>query len=213
LKNSKNNIVNLEGKLAEAEKNARLRDLEIEREKSKNDFHGVDQKEIDQAIQTVSKAAGGKEVYFGIKKSPKSKVKFVQINQPNLGYLMEKEYFKSEEMKFLFRIMPYIAFRSNCIVDDINTKNAIPVTQVELAKKIGSSQPTVNRLVKQLIDKGIIAKAETGREGVSARSYALFLNPNIIYSGDRDDVNETLQMIFKKVNLKSVFKNLPHKIC
>ncbi|WP_420743570.1 winged helix-turn-helix transcriptional regulator [Priestia aryabhattai] len=213
MKNSKNNIVNLEGKLAEAEKNARLRDLEIEREKSKNDFHGVDQKEIDQAIQTVSKAAGGKEVYFGIKKSPKSKVKFVQINQPNLGYLMEKEYFKSEEMKFLFRIMPYIAFRSNCIVDDINTKNAIPVTQVELAKKIGSSQPTVNRLVKQLIDKGIIAKAETGREGVSARSYALFLNPNIIYSGDRDDVNETLQMIFKKVNLKSVFKNLPHKIC
>jgi response regulator of citrate/malate metabolism len=213
LKNTKNNIVNLEGKLAEAEKNARLRDLEIEREKSKNDFHGVDQKEIDQAIQTVSKAAGGKEVYFGIKKSPKSKVKFVQINQPNLGYLMEKEYFKSEEMKFLFRIMPYIAFRSNCIVDDINTKNAIPVTQVELAKKIGSSQPTVNRLVKQLIDKGIIAKAETGREGVSARSYALFLNPNIIYSGDRDDVNETLQMIFKKVNLKSVFKNLPHKIC
>ncbi|WP_241771324.1 winged helix-turn-helix transcriptional regulator [Priestia megaterium] len=213
MKNSKNNIVNLEGKLAEAEKNARLRDLEIEREKSKNDFHGVDQKEIDQAIQTVSKAAGGKEVYFGIKKSPKSKVKFVQINQPNLGYLMEKEYFKSEEMKFLFRIMPYIAFRSNCIVDDINIKNAIPVTQVELAKKIGSSQPTVNRLVKQLIDKGIIAKAETGREGVSARSYALFLNPNIIYSGDRDDVNETLQMIFKKVNLKSVFKNLPHKIC
>lgn len=213
MKNTKNNIVNLEGKLAEAEKNARLRDLEIEREKSKNDFHGVDQKEIDQAIQTVSKAAGGKEVYFGIKKSPKSKVKFVQINQPNLGYLMEKEYFKSEEMKFLFRIMPYIAFRSNCIVDDINTKNAIPVTQVELAKKIGSSQPTVNRLVKQLIDKGIIAKAETGREGVSARSYALFLNPNIIYSGDRDDVNETLQMIFKKVNLKSVFKNLPHKIC
>jgi hypothetical protein len=213
LENSKNNIVNLEGKLAEAEKNARLRDLEIEREKSKNDFHGVDQKEIDQAIQTVSKAAGGKEVYFGIKKSPKSKVKFVQINQPNLGYLMEKEYFKSEEMKFLFRVMPYIAFRSNCIVDDINTKNAIPVTQVELAKKIGSSQPTVNRLVKQLIDKGIIAKAETGREGVSARSYALFLNPNIIYSGDRDDVNETLQMIFKKVNLKSVFKNLPHKIC
>lgn len=213
MKNTKNNIVNLEGKLAEAEKKARLRDLEIEREKSKNDFHGVDQKEIDQAIQIVSKAAGGKEVYFGIKKSPKSKVKFVQINQPNLGYLMEKEYFKSEEMKFLFRIMPYIAFRSNCIVDDINTKNAIPVTQVELAKKIGSSQPTVNRLVKQLIDKGIIAKAETGREGVSARSYALFLNPNIIYSGDRDDVNETLQMIFKKVNLKSVFKNLPHKIC
>lgn len=213
MENSKNNIVTLEGKLAEAEKNARLRDLEIESEKSKNDFYGVDQKEIDQAIQTVSKAAGGKEVYFGIKKSPKSKVKFVQINQPNLGYLMEKEYFKSEEMKFLFRIMPYIAFRSNCIVDDINTKNAIPVTQVELAKKIGSSQPTVNRLIKQLIDKGIIAKAETGREGVSARSYALFLNPNIIYSGDRDDVNETLQMIFKKINLKSVFKNLPHKIC
>ncbi|MFE7084268.1 winged helix-turn-helix transcriptional regulator [Priestia megaterium] len=199
--------------LQSAESRAKLRDLENQREKFKNDFHGVDQKEIDQAIQTVSKAAGGKEVYFGIKKSPKSKVKFVQINQPNLGYLMEKEYFKSEEMKFLFRIMPYIAFRSNCIVDDINIKNAIPVTQVELAQKIGSSQPTVNRLVKQLIDKGIIAKAETGREGVSARSYALFLNPNIIYSGDRDDVNETLQMIFKKVNLKTIFKNLPYKIC
>ncbi|MDF2052754.1 winged helix-turn-helix transcriptional regulator (plasmid) [Priestia megaterium] len=199
--------------LQSAENKARLRDFENEREKSKNDFYGVDQEEIDQAIQTVSKAAGGKEVYFGIKKSPKSKVKFVQINQLNLGYLMEKEYFKNEEMKFLFRVMPYIAFRSNCIVDDITKKNAIPITQAELAKKIGSSQPTVNRLIKQLIDKGIIAKAETGREGVSARSYALFLNPNIIYSGDRDDVNETLQMIFKKINIKPLFRNLPEKIC
>ncbi|MGG2091159.1 hypothetical protein ABFY59_30330 [Priestia aryabhattai] len=53
--------------LQSAENKARLRDFENEREKSKNDFYGVDQEEIDQAIQTVSKAAGGKEVYFGIK--------------------------------------------------------------------------------------------------------------------------------------------------
>ena len=57
---------------------------------------------------------------------------------------------KTEEMKFLYRVMPYIAFRSNCIVDDINKKNAIPITQAELAKKIGSSQPTVNRFNKAI---------------------------------------------------------------
>lgn len=38
---------------------------------------------------------------------------------------MEKEYFKNEEMKFLFRIMFYIVFCFNCIVDDISKKNVI----------------------------------------------------------------------------------------
>ncbi|MFE4525773.1 winged helix-turn-helix transcriptional regulator [Cytobacillus firmus] len=192
------NVVNF----SEAERKARLRDLENEKV--------LTEEEMQQANDLQAKA-NSRGMKLVPEKKVKSKVRFVQIIQDNIGYLMETDYLKNEEIKFLFRIMPYIAFRSNCIVDDIHRKDPTPITQSEIAQKIGSSQPTVNRLTNQLIDKGIIAKAETAKDGANARSYALFLNPNIVFCGDRDNVNETLIAMFKKANRK--LKNLPQMIC
>ncbi|PEM40143.1 MarR family transcriptional regulator [Bacillus pseudomycoides] len=187
---------------SQAERNARLRDIENSRILSEEEM------QLANELQAKASSRGMKLVP---ERKVRSKVKFVQIIQDNLGYMMETEYLKNEEIKFLFRVMPYVAFRSNCIVDDIHKKDSVPMTQVDIAKVLGSSKQTINRIVNQLIDKGIMAKAESGKDDFNARSYALFLNPNIIYCGDRDEVNETLQAIFKRANKK--LKNLPQRIC
>lgn len=186
----------------QAERNSRLRDIENSKILSEEEM------QLANELQAKASSRGMKLVP---ERKVKSKVKFVQIIQDNLGYMMETEYLKNEEIKFLFRVMPYVAFRSNCIVADIHKKDSVPMTQVDIAKVLGSSKQTISRIVNQLLDKGIMAKAESGKDDFNARSYALFLNPNIIYCGDRDDVNETLQAMFKRANKQ--LKNLPQRIC
>ncbi|OTZ11027.1 hypothetical protein BK756_10875, partial [Bacillus thuringiensis serovar aizawai] len=63
----------------QVEKNARIRDFENEKEKFKQDHNGINQEEINQAMQVLSKATGGKEVFIGTKRSPQSRVKFAQF--------------------------------------------------------------------------------------------------------------------------------------
>ncbi|EOP48896.1 hypothetical protein IIW_05355, partial [Bacillus cereus VD136] len=70
----------------QAEQKARKRDLEIEQKRFEEEHHGMDQDAVDEALKVLSKATGGKEIYIGTKKSPQSKVRFVQILQENLNY-------------------------------------------------------------------------------------------------------------------------------
>ncbi|MEM4997712.1 helix-turn-helix domain-containing protein [Priestia sp. SB1] len=191
----------MEKALEAAERKARLRDIE--------NSQVLSQEELDLANQLQAKANAGKMKLVPEKKI-KNKAKFAQIIQPNWGYLFEIDYLKTEEYKFLNRVIPYIGFRSNCLVDDINKKSPVPLSQSDLAQKLGSSKPTVSRLVKQLIDKGIMSKAESGKDDVNARMYALYINPHIIYCGDRDNINETLQTMFRKT--PKALKKLPERL-
>jgi len=191
----------LEKALEAAERKARLRDIDNSKV--------LTQEELDLANQLQAKANAGKMKLVPEKKI-KNKAKFAQIIQPNWGYLFEIDYLKTEEYKFLNRVIPYIGFRSNCLVDDINKKSPVPLSQSDLAQKLGSSKPTVSRLVKQLIDKGIMSKAESGKDDVNARMYALYINPHIIYCGDRDNINETLQTMFRKT--PRALKKLPERL-
>ncbi|MED3866130.1 helix-turn-helix domain-containing protein [Priestia megaterium] len=191
----------MEKALEAAERKARLRDIDNSKV--------LTQEELDLANQLQAKANAGKMKLVPEKKV-KNKAKFAQIIQPNWGYLFEIDYLKTEEYKFLNRVIPYIGFRSNCLVDDINKKSPVPLSQSDLAQKLGSSKPTVSRLVKQLIDKGIMSKAESGKDDVNARMYALYINPHIIYCGDRDNINETLQTMFRKT--PKALKKLPERL-
>ncbi len=200
----KNNVIGLN----EANRNARKRDLKNEKEKLKQDYHGIDQEEVKRAMETLSKATGGKEIFIGTKRSPQSKVRFVQLIQDNWNYALETGFFTDEEMLFLLRIQRFLQFKSNCIVDDIHSRSAVPMTQKQIADRLGTSAPKVSRIVNGLVEKGVIIKANGHKaEGVKARTYALFINPNIIYSGERDKVETTLQALF--INAKPLFKDFP----
>ncbi|ECP9029941.1 MarR family transcriptional regulator [Peribacillus frigoritolerans] len=191
------NIVNF----SESERKARLRDLE-------NDKILSDE-EMQQANDLQAKA-NSKGMRLVPEKKIKNNFRFAQLLQSNWGYLRMKKYLTSAEKNFLVDLVPNIGFLSNCIVDDPKKKNQTPLTQTEIADLLGIDKANVSKIVKRLIDKGVIARSETGVDGSNARAYALYVNPNIMYSGNKDEVNLTLQTMFKKQPKE--LKDLPERL-
>lgn len=201
------NVVNFN----EAERNARKRDFENEKEQFKSEHNGVDQEAVDDAMRLLSQATG-KDVYIGTKRSPQSKVRFVQTMQENLWFINQEKYLTNKEKVFLSDITPYIAFSSNCIVQDVKTKNPVPTNISELAKLIGITRANTSMSVNSLVKKGILAKTESGVEGNNAKAYSLFVNPHIMFAGDKDNVNESLKVMFRKSMKMPILKDLPNKL-
>ncbi|WP_230690674.1 MarR family transcriptional regulator [Bacillus thuringiensis] len=129
----------------------------------------------------------------------KNKAKFVQIIQDNWSYLQSISYLKNEEIVFLMSLIPFIGFGSNAIVDNPKKKQPLPLTQRELSKSLETSETKVSRVVKALYTKGIIARSESIVENSNVKSYALFINPHILYAGDRDNIEEGLKIQFIKI--------------
>ncbi|PYE87942.1 helix-turn-helix domain-containing protein [Bacillus sp. 196mf] len=198
-------------KFKQVEINARIRDLEMENEKFKQDHNEVSRAELEKAMETMAKATG-KELYIGTKKSPYLRVRFAQILQSNYEFLREKGYFTAKEKAFLMDIVSSIAFNSNCIVDDVKSKNPVPLNISELAKKIGLTRANTSLSVNSLVKKGILAKTESGIEGNNAKAYSLFVNPHIIYAGDKENINEALRSMFYKAMQIKLLKDLPDKL-
>ncbi|MED1559417.1 helix-turn-helix domain-containing protein [Bacillus paramycoides] len=196
----------------QAEQNAKKRDLELGQKRFEEEYHGVDQETLDEALKVLSKATGGKDVYIGTKKSPQSKVRFAQIIQENLKVLSNQDYLTLSEKGFLIDIMPYVSFHSNALVFDIKAKNTIPMNISELAKELKRPRDRINKVVNSLVKKGLLAKAESGIENNNVKSYSLFVNPHIIYAGDKDNVLEHLKVIFSKAMKMNVLKTLPNKL-
>ncbi|MFD0769058.1 MarR family transcriptional regulator [Bacillus sp. CGMCC 1.60114] len=195
----------------QAERNARKRDLEIENEKFKQDHNEVSKAELEKAMEIMAKATG-KELYIGTKRSPQSKVRFAQFMQENMKFLSKQEYLTLSEKGFLIDITPYISFYSNSIVFDVKAKNVVPMNISELAKELERPRDRISKLVNSLVKKGILAKAESGTEGSNAKAYSLFVNPHIIFAGDKDNVPEHLQVIFFKAMKMPILKQLPNKL-
>ncbi|PEB52067.1 hypothetical protein CON65_17980 [Bacillus pseudomycoides] len=187
--------------LKQSERNSRLRDIESSKILSEEEMYLANE------LQAKASSRGMKLVP---ERKVKNKAKFVQIIQQNIQYLFEIDYLTNAEKVFLLDISMCVGFLSNCLVSDINSKEQIPLTQRELAKKIGRHETKVSPLVRKLIDKGIIARSESGIDDNNVRAYALFVNPHIMFSGNRDEVNPTLKAMFKKV--PKPLKNLPIKL-
>ena len=186
-----------------AEAKARARELESQKV--------LTDEEIEIANELQAKAQSRGMILISERRH-KNKARFVQLLQSNLDYLRQHNYFTSEEKVFLFDIQPFVGFNSNAIVDDPKKKNPIPLNISQLAKALGRSRTTTSKVINKLVDKGILAKAESGIEGSNARAYALFVNPHILFSGDKDSVNETLKAMFAKAMRKKILKNLPDKL-
>ncbi|MCQ6530979.1 helix-turn-helix domain-containing protein [Bacillus mycoides] len=191
-------IINFE----EAEKNARLRDIENSKILSEEEMY------IANELQSKANLRGMKLVP---ERKIKNKAKFVQIIQDNWSYLQSISYLKNEEIVFLMSLIPFIGFGSNAIVDNPKKKQPLPLTQRELAKSLETSETKVSRVVKALYTKGIIARSESIVENSNVKSYALFINPHILYAGDRDNIEEGLKIQFIKIMRAKPLKDLPIK--
>jgi|SRR5581483_7463243 len=187
--------------LGQAEKNARLRDIQNGKILTEDELKLVNE------LQAKANARGMKLVP---ERKVKSRVKFAQFIQVNWDFLLDTNYLTDEQILFLVRIHRRIGFGSNCIVFDINQKDQIPMTQSDVAEFLKTSKAKVSRIVNQLMDKGIIVKALGMKEGVNARAYSLYINPNIIYCGDRDNVSAPLKTMFRRIPKE--LKQLPVKL-
>jgi len=188
-------------KFKDAEKKARLR--EIENEKI------LTVEELQKAAELQTKANSRGMILIPEKKV-KNRARFVQLIQENMAYLRDRKYLTTAEKNFLMDIVPNIEFLSNCIVDDCKKVSPTPVTQSDLAEILGKKKQNVNPIIKGLVDKGILARSESGLEDNNVRAYALFVNPHIMFSGDRDKVNPTLKAMFKKT--PNELKKLPVRL-
>lgn len=209
-KKCKKNILDF----GQAERNARERDFEIEKKKFKEEHRGIEKEDFECAMETLVRATG-KDIFIGTKRSPNSKVRFAQFLQKNLEYLREEEYLTTEEKAFLIDMQSNISMHSNAIVDDIMKKppNALNIQDISNVRR--SSRSRTSKIVNSLIKKGLLAKTISGdvKDTNQAKDYVLFVNPNIIYVGDRDDVEEHLILIFKNQMEKNlILQNLPQKL-
>lgn len=185
----------------QVEKNARLRDIEASKILSEEEMY------LANDLQAKANSKGMKLVP---ERKIKNNFRFAQLIQANWSYLREIKYLTSAEKTFLIDILSNIGFLSNCIVDDVQKKNPTPLNQQAIADLLGTYKPNVSRTVKKLVDKGVLCKAELGLEENNARAYSLFVNPNIIFSGNKDEVNQTLQAMFSKVPKE--LKKLPQRL-
>jgi len=189
--------------IQEAERKARLRDL------SQQDPSGFSIEDRNFVLGMVNKMFGD-DYYIGKKRKKNSKIAFVQIIQPNIQFLVRHCILTQAEKAFLIDISGYIDFRTNVIVDrDYNDVNIKKINNNELPKVanisfisdlVGMHRTSASRLMTSLKNKGVIATAETGMQTEDGRvctSRTWFVNPNIMYRGDKDDIDPTVQLIFR----------------
>ena len=171
---------------------------------------GIDEMQQQAALllNEIEIATGKTVALHNIK--PKSKVRFAQIIQENMHFLNANDVLSTAEKAFLFDITALIGFKTNALIKIVD-RLQMPLTQEEIAKLTGRTRPKVNQLIKGLIEKGILAKSESGLDG-NALSYAIFVNPNIILNGDKLEIEEGLKLKFRKPNKNKYLKDLPVKL-
>lgn len=194
MKKENNNVVNFN----KAEQNARLRDLQNER------ILTEDEMRLANELQAKANARGMKLIP---ERKVKNKAKFAQFIQENWSYLNTVKYLTPAEKTFILDIMPFVGFKTNCLVEDISAKAQMPLTQEALAQKIGKHKSDVSKLLKRLEKKYLIFRGQTGSEEYNAISHSIYINPNILYCGDRDNVSEHLFTMFPKPS--KVLKGIP----
>jgi hypothetical protein len=210
----KNNVVDFE----QAEKKARIRDQKVERlrDQLKIGFTEEEQRILLNTIQSLT----GDEYYIGRKKKHTDGVRFVQLIMDNINYLNKIGYLKPKEEAFLFKLAPYIEFKTNVIIEraddelEVETNAATPSY---LAKEFGMTRQAISPVMNSLLKKGILGVAEAGmttEDGRVCTSRTWFVNPNIMCCSPKDGVDKATQHIFKKSlrNFTVPDNNKKHKL-
>ena len=190
---------------AQADKNAKKRDLE----KDQKDPIKQSEKKLMENINELNEMTGAKFFLGQKRKRQNDKVAFLQVMTHNIQCLVENSYLTQAEESFLFRISAYVDFGSNVIVvkDYKNaSKKENQGTLPEAANVsyistlIGSKRETVSRIMNSLKKKGVLACGETGMitdDGRTCTSRTWFVNPNIMYCGDKNDIDRATQILFR----------------
>ncbi|MCU5713456.1 MarR family transcriptional regulator [Bacillus cytotoxicus] len=193
----------VELQLVKAEKKAQHRENKIDNIFEQLQSGGFSEEDRGMLLQLLSKATGGEEYYIGKKKKPTDRVKFVQLIMDNVNYLTELEYLSSKEEAFLFKLAPYVEFKTNVIIQQIDKDNAdttTPASPTYLAERFKMARKNISLTMNGLLKKGILGVAESGmitEDGRACTSRTWFVNPNIMCCSPKDGIDKATQHIFR----------------
>ena len=191
--------MNMKDQLESAEKKARARESETV---------------VDLVSVTKEERKANEQGYGLYKLEQKNKATFVQGIKDNLDVLIRNEYLTNAELGFLFSLSPLVEFHSNAVTDQ---ETGQFMTVSDLANYLNRSRESCSRVLSKLIEKGMIYEFVDAQEikefnrNVSRRP--LFMNPEIIYAGDRNKVDATLSKLiinFERLERKKIL--LPWKL-
>lgn len=166
----------------QAEKNSRMRDIEMENNKHIDLY----------TIQEIEEKAD-EQGYILIKKKNKNQANFTQNVTDNLQIIIQNKYLTEAELSFLISIQPLVEYQINAIM---NQETNSFMTVSEIAQFLKKDRSGVSRIISSLLNKGILFEFVNVREikkfkrSVSART--LFVNPELFYSGDKNKIDGTL---------------------
>lgn len=126
----------------------------------------------------------------------KNRAQFTQTIAPNMRHLIKQKYLTNAEMAFLFSLSGYVEMHSNAIVSQGKSEQGQYLKVVDIANLLNYSERQSSRLINSLVGKGIIYECTDAltikKYGRVVEERPLFLNPEIIFSGNRNKINATL---------------------
>lgn len=196
MEKNKNNIVNLQEKLVEAERKARLKDL------TQTSYSSEEISDIQRSLLDLMQEITGEKHFIGKEKDIFAGEPFNQTMHRNLDLLNQINYLTQAEESFLFKIQAYLEFKSNVIIcredkfkkkrknvieDDFELPKAATVS--DIAEIIGKSRKNTSLIMNSLKEKEILLNpegagqvTENGRS-VSPRTW--IVNPYIMICAPR----------------------------
>ncbi|SUY82497.1 replication protein [Priestia megaterium] len=191
-------VSDLQNSLDKAEQKARLRDFE----KDQNSFQKAE--DLKKSLLEQLKEITGEDHFVGTSKDPFAGEPFNQTMHRNLDLLNQIDYLTQAEGDFLFRIQPYLEFKSNAIIrrEDKFKKNKKSTVDLEddyelvqsatvsdIAEMIGKTRANTSKIMQSLKEKEILLNPEgagqvidNGRT-VSPRTW--IVNPYIMICAPR----------------------------
>jgi len=174
--------------MEKAESGARVRDKVVEEESL------VDLGIVDEMEQRAN------DIGYGLyKKTNKNQASFTQTINDNWDILIRKGYLTSSELTFLISITALIEINVNAVAD---RETGQFMTVSEIADYLNRARPNTSKIIQSLIKKGIlfefvnVDEIKEFNRNVTSRS--LFINPELIYAGDRNKIDGTLAMLVTK---------------
>jgi hypothetical protein len=191
-------VNDLQNSLNKAEQKARLRDFE----KDHNSFQKAE--DLKKSLLEQLKELTGEDHFVGTSKDPFAGEPFNQTMHRNLDLLNQIDYLTQAEGDFLFRIQPYLEFKSNAIIrrEDKFKKNKKSTIDLEddyelvqsatvsdIAEMIGKTRANTSKIMQSLKEKEILLNPEGAGQvienGRTVSSRTWIVNPYIMICAPR----------------------------
>lgn len=199
--------------IQQLERKVRKRELEVLKA-SKPDLAVVNRQE--QIAQSMTPK------FTLVKVKGVNKAEFTQIITDNVRCLLDHRYLTRPEQAFIFSISYTVELHSNALVRHKVTDEGLRstgefLTVSEIAEMMDITRQTASSIINSLVKKGVLYELADVEQikayGRVMSERALFVNPEILFAGDRNRINATLcRMVIGADRIERAHIRMPWKV-